>query len=99
MNDNSTVLLAALGIVSACVAGLLWVIKFMFKELLPTIQGLEHATKANTSATKSADKYLKERNGRDTKIHTELVTAIKEIPAQIVETASITAKELKKHEN
>lgn len=78
MNDAG--LLAALGIVSACVAGLIWVIKTMFNNIIPTLKELTQATRQNTSATKSADKYLKERNGRDVEKHAELLKATKAIP-------------------
>lgn len=85
---TDAVLLAALGIVSAAVAGFIWVIKFMFTKLLPAIdktnvlaeKGIAMAG-ANTKATKSADSYLRERNGRDGEKHAELLKATKQIPA------------------
>ncbi len=84
-------LLAALGIVSACVGGLIWVIKRMFNDILPALNSLTIATKQNTTATKSADTYLKQRNGRDIEKHTELLKATREIPKvmqQIADTQS-----------
>jgi len=78
---ETTVLLASLGIVSACVASLVWVIKHLFTEILPVINNLVKVTELNTQATKSADAYLRERNGRDIHFHTnvmEALTAIKE---------------------
>lgn len=79
MNDAG--LIAALGIVSACVAGLIWVIKKMFNDIVPALNGLKRATEQNTSATKSADTYLRERNGRDNEHHTAVLASINEIPA------------------
>jgi hypothetical protein len=80
-------LLAALGIVSVCVGVLVWVIKFMFEKILPalennnklTAQTIE-LTKANTKATKSADEYLRQRNGRDNEHHKAALEAINAIP-------------------
>lgn len=77
---NDTGLLAALGIVSACVAGLIWVIKRMFNDILPILRQLTRATEKNTSATTAADRYLRQRNGRDTEFHAESLAAIKAIP-------------------
>jgi len=71
---ETTVLLAALGIVSACVGILGWVIKFLFTKILPVLENV-------VVATKSSDTYLRERNGRDIHFHTnvmETLTAIKE---------------------
>lgn len=78
MNDAG--LLAALGIVSTCVAGLIWVIKRMFNDILPALNGLKNATLQNTEATKSADTYLRERNGRDNEHHAAVLNAINQIP-------------------
>lgn len=64
--------IAALGIAATCVGGLIWIIKKMFSRVLPAIDKihtsldrLAKATDKNTQATKSADQYLRERNGRD----------------------------------
>lgn len=110
--SESAVLIAALGVVSACVGGLIWIIKFLFEKLLPRIDegnvALSHLAKAtdqNTRATKAADAYLRDRNGRDAehakvslentnRTHKELIAAIAEIPAQIIATADVTAKAL-----
>ena len=80
-------LLAALTIVSACVAVLVWVIKFMFTKILPAMENNNKLTaqanvltKANTKATKSADEYLRERNGRDNEHHAAVLESIKAIP-------------------
>lgn len=91
---NEAVLLSALGIVGACFAGLIWVIKFQFEKIIPALDGLKNATDNNTEATKSADTYLRERNGRDAKMHVELIASIKEIPKQIIDTADKTAHAL-----
>jgi hypothetical protein len=92
------------GVITACVATLTWVIRFILKKVVPAIDNLADSTDKNTKAvnavqktTKSADKYLKERNGRDNETHSEMIEAIKKIPAQIIATANITAKTLEEH--
>lgn len=89
---NSPELLAALGIVSACVAGLIWVIKKMFNDILPALNGLKRATEQNTSATKSADTYLRERNGRDNEHHAATLKAINAIPVTLKDIADAQEK-------
>ena len=79
---ETTVLLAALAIVSACVGSLVWVIKHLFTEILPVINNLVKVTERNTQATKSADIYLRERNGRDNHFHTEVMEALNAIKEQ-----------------
>jgi len=77
---NEAVLLSALAIVATCVAGLIWVIKYLFSQIVPAMKGLEEATAQNTAATKSADIYLRERNGRDNEHHSAVLESINEIP-------------------
>lgn len=89
---NDAGLLAALGIVSACVAGLIWVIKRMFNDILPALDGLKAATISNTRATKTADQYLRDRNGRDVEKHAELLKATQEIPKVMQEIADNQAQ-------
>jgi hypothetical protein len=89
---NEAVMLSALGIVASCVAGLLWVIKFMFNKLVPLIESGNKLIKQNTYTTKNADKYLKERNGRDTEKHAELLKATKAIPNTMQEIADAQSK-------
>lgn len=96
---NEAVLLAALGIVSACVGALVWIIKFMFEKILPALEnnnkltasGIE-LTKANTLATKSADQYLRERNGRDNEHHTAVLESINAIPTTMQTIANAQSK-------
>jgi len=85
--SNEAPLLAALTIVSACVAVLVWVIKFLFQKILPAMENnnklteqANKATKANTKATKAADTYLRERNGRDNEHHKAVLESIEAIP-------------------
>lgn len=94
---EATVIITALGIVASCVAGLIWVIKNLFEKILPTLDQLTKSTIANTDATKSADSYLKVRNGRDSEMHKELIKSINAIPEQIIKTATVTAKTLKEN--
>jgi len=79
---ESTVLLAALAIVSACVASLVWVIKFLFAKMMPVIEKLVTVTELNTEATKSSDMYLRERNGRDIHFHENIMKSLIAIQVQ-----------------
>lgn len=97
---NEAVMLAALGIVSACVAGLIWVIKRMFNDVVPALKHLTKATESNTEATKSADAYLQQRNGRDIERHAKdieiqntMVAEMKKIPDIIYSTQQQRKKE------
>lgn len=81
--DNSAVTIAIVGILATCVGGLLWIIKFMFNKMTPLLEGLTKSTDANTSATKTADKYLRDRNGRDAESHKESIKAIEAIPLKM----------------
>lgn len=84
-----------IGVLFVTVGALIWVIKFLFTQILPALNALTKAIASNTKVTKSSDKYLRERNGRDSKMHVELIKAVHEIPQQIVDTADITAKALR----
>lgn len=101
MEGNATTTIAIVGVLATCVGGLLWIIKFLFNQLLPRLdvgnvilEKLTVATQENTTATKNADKYLQERNGRDNEMHAEMIKAINAIPEQIIKTATVTAKVL-----
>lgn len=93
---NDAGLLAALGVVSACVGGLIWVIKRMFNDILPVLHGLEKATVKNTDATKSADTYLRQRNGRDIEFHAETLKSIQAIPERMQTIADTQARAILK---
>lgn len=93
--SDSAVTIAVVGVLATCVGGLLWIIKFMFMKIVPSIDGLTKATAANTAATKSADKYLRERNGRDNEAHTETLLAIQEVPKTMRKIASEQALDSK----
>lgn len=58
--------------------------------------GLQSLTKLNTTATKSADEYLRQRNGRDNEFHTEVMMSLKDIPVQAKIQADQVASELKR---
>ncbi len=51
-----------------------------YAEIAKSLNKLTAATEKNTDATKSADAYLKQRNGRDIEKHTELLKATQAIP-------------------
>lgn len=90
--DNNAVTLAVVAVLATCVGGLIWIIKFLFNKFIPAIDKLTDMTKANTDATKSADTYLRERNGRDNEKHAELVKATQEIPIKMQEIADAQAE-------
>jgi len=73
---ESTVLLAALTLVSLCVTALVWVIKFLFTKMMPVIEKLVTVTELKTEATKSFDSYLRERNGRDIHFHENIMKSL-----------------------
>lgn len=77
--SESTVLLAALAIVASCVGVLVWVIKHMFTKILPLLEKINKNTELNTQATKRADEYLRERNGRDAEFWKEVKAALQTI--------------------
>lgn len=86
--------IAALGILATCVGGLLWVIKFVFTKLIPAIDHLTDATKRNTLATKSADEYLRQRNGRDNEMHGQVLGALKAIPGEMKKLADSSVEQV-----
>lgn len=53
---------------------------------------LSNSTDKNTQATKSADEYLRERNGRDNEHHGAVLTAINEIPKTMKKIANAQSK-------
>ncbi len=79
------IITGVVGILATCVGGLLWIIKFMFQRLVPLIEEGNKATQANTRATKSADTYLRGRNGRDAEFHDELIKEIQTMPDKITQ--------------
>lgn len=64
----------------------------MFNDILPALNHLTKATVQNTEATKSADTYLKQRNGRDIEKHAELLLATQAIPTTLQQIADEQAK-------
>jgi hypothetical protein len=106
MQDSSayTVLAVAIvGVLATCVGGLIWVIKTMFRQIIPLIENgnkiiakVDVSTRANTKATKAADAYLRQRNGRDVEFQKANIAAIQAVPDQIIASAKITAKILAK---
>lgn len=94
---NDSITLAVVAILATCVGGLLWIIKFMFGKLVPIIEDLQKVTLANTKATKSADDYLRQRNGRDNEHHQETMKVIQAIPDKMQKIADIQAKTLEEN--
>ena len=101
-------------ILGLTVGALIWVIKFMFNKLIPrldkgneAIGKLVVATNKNMGVIKSADTYLRDRNGRDAttaqllvdttiSTHHETIKAIKSLQDSMSKTAVTTAKTLLK---
>lgn len=80
---ESSVTLGILGVLGTCVAGLIWVMKYVFGTLKPLLEETLKATQANTKATNHADQYLRERNGRDNAMHKQLLEATQAIPSTL----------------
>lgn len=109
MNTDSayTVLaIAVVGVLATCVGALVWVIKFLFQKLLPAFEQqtkvtrrLVTATAANTKATRAADTYLRDRNGRDNEFQKHNLEAIDAIPAKMQAIADRQAKALTHTQN
>lgn len=85
---------ADVAVLGTCVAGFIWVIKKMFNDIIPALSSLTKATAANTRATKTADKYLRDRNGRDATSHKELMRAVEAIPTKMQKIADTQATTL-----
>lgn len=66
----------------------------MFNDIVPALEGLKTATDQNTSATRSADVYLRERNGRDNEHHKSVLTAIDAIPTTLEKIAKEQEKSI-----
>ncbi|MGI9028161.1 MAG: hypothetical protein ACR2FM_04985 [Candidatus Saccharimonadales bacterium] len=93
---DSAVIIAIVGVLSATVGALIWIIKYLFSEFKPALDSLVKSTDQNTIATKSADVYLRDRNGRDNEFHGEVMASLKDIPIQANIQAEMVAVELKK---
>lgn len=98
---NTSVTLAVIAILGSTVGALVYVIKFMFNKVIPMLEQqikvtgkLLTATSNNTSATKSADEYLRQRNGRDAEKHQELLEVTKEIPLTLQRIADTQAESI-----
>lgn len=98
MTQDNTVVLSVLAVLGSCVAGLIWVIKHLFTEIKPVLGNISDSTQANTraleklsvltenntKATQAADTYLRERNGRDSKMWTQVMHSLEQISSQTV---------------
>lgn len=93
---DTAVIIAIIGVLSATVGALIWIIKYLFSEFKPLLDSLVKVTEQNTLATKTADTYLRERNGRDNEFHAEVMKSLKDIPIRAEKQANRVAKELKR---
>ncbi len=94
MIDNSAIVIASLGIVATAVGALSYIVKLLVVEVKKSIENstksqvavakaLEKVSKntdKNTQATKHADEYLRQRNGRDNEHHTAVLKALEVVP-------------------
>lgn len=71
-----TVVLTALGIVGTCVGGLIWVIKYMFKSIIPTLNEINRSIKKNTRVTDANNRHLTGMNEREDKLTEGLANVI-----------------------
>lgn len=71
MGSNDAVVIAALGIVSVAVTALVWIVKFLMKEMRKTLDKNTASNVLVAEKTAQNTKYLKERNGRDAEMHDE----------------------------
>ncbi len=94
MIDNSAIVIASLGIVATAVGALSYIVKLLVDDVKKSIvngaktqvavgKALDKLSKnidKNTVATKSADTYLRERNGRDNEHHAAVLKALEVVP-------------------
>lgn len=62
--DGTEVVVAALGIVVTCVAALIWIVKFLMKEMRNSLDRNAKATDKNTQVSTETLKYLRSLNGK-----------------------------------
>jgi len=93
MNETSTI--AIIGILGSTVGALIYIIKYLFTTFKPVLDRLVEVTHANTEATKNADAYLQQRNGRDIEFHKDIMAKLQAIPLKAEGAATIVAEELK----
>lgn len=93
MDESNTVALAALGILGGAVVTIGWVARYALTKLSQDLRehtkaaqsqtqsnvNLQGAVEKNTKATTAADNYLRDRNGRDSKIHEQLLKSMNEL--------------------
>jgi len=94
---DSAIIISIVGILATVVGALIWIIKYLFTAFMPVMDRLVTATELNTQATRSADEYLRQRNGRDNEFHNEVIQKLTKISTEITQTAATTAKVLAKN--
>ena len=91
--DNSWgVALAAIAVLGPCVAYLIWAAKSDRTDNKTFLTGLGKLVSSNTRAVKASDKYLRDRNGRDSEFHKETLKALEAIPITMQTIADTQAK-------
>lgn len=102
-SSNSAVLLAALGIVSASVAALTWVIRFLFQKILPVLESMKNSLDANTSQTKKTEEAIINVRKAVDKIPVKLqnvadsqAEALKDMPAQTIHHQTVKEQSMEK---
>lgn len=83
-------LLAALAIVSSCVAGLIWIIRYMFTKFLPVIVAMKTSLDLNTVATQKntelvvkVDQHITEVNGSHKEIAQKTIESMSGLEASV----------------
>ena len=110
MNQNGdAVALAALALAGTSVTAIIWMSRWAVKQLAHDLKAHTVAaikqTKSNTDLQKAvnhnsqmvlnADTYLRERNGRDSEVHAQLMGQLSEIPKIFYSTELQRTKEFK----
>lgn len=80
---SEQIVLAIVAILATTVGALIWVIKYMFDKILPILESLRDSVEENTKQTKSNDEYLRERNGRDSKMWVEVRDSLRALHSTI----------------
>lgn len=82
------ILLAALGIVASCVGGLIWVIKYLFEQIMPVQREIKTSIDKNTKLTETTVNYLRQRSTKDASLWKKSSDSMKEMADQVKEIAT-----------
>lgn len=97
MNDTAAII-GLISIIATSVGFLIWIAKYLMIQMRKTLDANTKALALNTKATQSADKYLRERNGRDNEFHKEVLKGLKDIQNQHVQTQKVEHQTIQKQD-